>query len=100
MIFQELTNYRSEGWTLKKDDQGRLEAAEMWFHLRMLWTSRMEKRANKSISGWSASALHRELDAALRQLLTFCGLKMSVFKGFRIGAASAAAFRGESDAQV
>ena len=62
----------------------------------------MQKRANKSVSGWLASAQRRELDAELRQLLTFCGLKMSVFKGhsFRIGAASAAAFRGRSDAQI
>ena len=46
--------------------------------------------------------LRREFDAALKQLLTFCGLQTSSFKGhsFRIGAASAAALRGESDTQI
>ena len=43
--------------------------------------------------------LSRKFDATLRQLLTCCGLQMSVFKGhsFRIGAASAAALHEESD---
>ena len=49
-----------------------------------------------------APLLRREFDAALKQLLTFCGLQTSAFKSnsFRIGAASAAALRGESDAQI
>ena len=41
--------YGPEGWTLKKDDERQLEAAEMWCYrilLRISWT---EKRTNKSI---------------------------------------------------
>ena len=43
--------------------------------------------------------LHKEFDAALGLPLTFCGLQTSLFKchSFRIGAATAAAFRGKSD---
>ena len=43
-----------------------------------------------------------EFDLSLKQLLSFAGLSHRVFKGhsFRIGAASAAALRGESDAQI
>ena len=46
--------------------------------------------------------LRREFDVALKQLLIFCGYQTSAFKGhsFRIGAATAAALRGESDAQI
>ncbi len=49
-----------------------------------------------------ALMLRREFDSALKQLLTFCGRQTSAFKGhsFRISAASAAALRGESDAQI
>ena len=45
--------------------------------------------------------LRREFDVALKQLLIFCGYQTSAFKGhsFRIGAARAAALRGESDAK-
>ncbi len=39
----------AEGCTLKKDDEIRLEAAEMWCYQRMLRISWMEKRTNKSI---------------------------------------------------
>ena len=42
--------YCAEGWTLKEDDERRLEAAEMWCYrilLRITWT---EKSTNKSIS--------------------------------------------------
>ena len=41
--------YGAEGWTLKKDDERRLEAAEMWCYRRLLRISWMEKRTNKSI---------------------------------------------------
>ena len=44
-----VTTYGAEIWTLKKDDERRLEAAEMWCYrilLRISWT---EKRTNKSI---------------------------------------------------
>ncbi|KAK2171495.1 hypothetical protein NP493_1057g00037 [Ridgeia piscesae] len=46
--------------------------------------------------------LRREFDVALKQLLIFCGYQTSAFKGhsFRIGAATAAALWGESDAQI
>ena len=46
--------------------------------------------------------LHKEFDAALRQLITFCGIQTSAFKGhrFRIGAASAAALHEESAVQL
>ena len=41
--------YGAEGWTLKKYDERRLEAAEMWCYRRMLRISWTEKRTNKSI---------------------------------------------------
>ena len=41
--------YGAEGCTLKKDDERRLEAAEMWCYRRMLRISWTEKRTNKSI---------------------------------------------------
>ena len=41
--------YGAEGWTLKKYDERRLEAAEMWCYRRMLQISWTEKRTNKSI---------------------------------------------------
>ena len=46
--------------------------------------------------------LRREFDAILKRLLELCGLSSKVFKGhsFRIGAATSAALRGESDAQI
>ena len=46
--------------------------------------------------------LRREFDVALMQLLVVCGYQTSAFKGhrFRIGAATAAALRGRSDAQI
>ena len=44
----------------------------------------------------------RHFDESLKQLLNFCRLDTQHFKGhsFRIGAASAAALRGESDARI
>lgn len=46
--------------------------------------------------------LRSEFDVSLKRLLGFCGYETSSFKGhsFRIGAATAAALRGESDAQI
>ena len=46
--------------------------------------------------------LRGEFDVSLKRLLSFCGYQSSSFKGhsFRIGAATAAALRGESDAQI
>ena len=46
--------------------------------------------------------VRHEFDIALRSLLAFTGLSSSHFKGhsFRIGAATAAALRGDSDAQI
>ena len=46
--------------------------------------------------------LRHEFDVSLKRLLEFCGYQTSAFKGhsFRIGAATAAALRGESDAQI
>ena len=46
--------------------------------------------------------VRHEFDAALKSLLIFSGLNTSHFKGhsFRIGSATAAAMRGESDAQI
>ena len=46
--------------------------------------------------------LRRTFDVSLKQLLGFCALDSNSFKGhsFRIGAATAAALRGESDAMI
>ena len=46
--------------------------------------------------------LRNEFDSSLKRLLQFCGFHTDSFKGhsFRIGAATAAALRGESDAQI
>ena len=46
--------------------------------------------------------LRREFDLFLKNLIEFCGLSSKVFKGhsFRIGAATSAALRGKSDAQI
>ena len=46
--------------------------------------------------------LRSEFNVSLKRLLGFCGYQTSAFKGhsFRIGAATAAALRGESDGQI
>ena len=46
--------------------------------------------------------LRHEFDVSLKRLLEFCSYQTNAFKGysFRIGAATAAALRGESDAQI
>ena len=41
--------YGADGWTLKKYDERRLEAAEMWCYQRLLRISWTEKTTNKSI---------------------------------------------------
>ena len=41
--------YGCESWTLKKADENRVEAAEMWFYRRLLRISWTERRSNESI---------------------------------------------------
>ena len=41
--------YGAEGWTLRKADRQKIEAAEMWFYRRLLSISWKEKRTNESI---------------------------------------------------
>lgn len=41
--------YGAEGWTLKKADENRINAAEMWLYRRLLRVSWKEKRTNESI---------------------------------------------------
>ena len=41
--------YGCEAWTLKQDDQNRINAVEMWLYRRLLRVSWKEKRTNESI---------------------------------------------------
>ena len=41
--------YGCESWTQRKDDEKRIEAAEMWFFRRLLRVSWTDKRTNESI---------------------------------------------------
>ena len=41
--------YGCEAWTLRKTDEAKINAAEMWFYRRLLRISYTEKRTNKSI---------------------------------------------------
>ena len=41
--------YGSKAWTLRKNDENRINAAEMWFYRRLLRVSYTEKRTNESI---------------------------------------------------
>ena len=41
--------YGCEAWTLKKDDENRLNAAEMWFFRRLLRITWKDKRTNESV---------------------------------------------------
>ena len=60
------------GWTLKKDDGRRLEAAEMWCYRRLLRISWTEKRTNKSIL--DALQTRRELLAQIiKRKIAFFG---------------------------
>eukprot|EP00117_Sycon_ciliatum_P017917 scpid39254/ scgid16723/ Retrovirus-related Pol polyprotein LINE-1; Long interspersed element-1; Reverse transcriptase; Endonuclease len=44
-----LYEYGAESWTLRKTDERRIQAAEMWCYRRLLRVSWMEKRTNDSI---------------------------------------------------
>ena len=41
--------YRSEVWTIKKDDEKKVEAEEMWFYRRVLRIKWTDKRTNDSV---------------------------------------------------
>ena len=41
--------YGCESWTQRKDDEKRIEAAEMWFYRRLLRVSWTDRRTNESI---------------------------------------------------
>ena len=41
--------YGSEGWTLRKTDEKKIESSEMWCYRRLLRISWKDKRTNKSI---------------------------------------------------
>ena len=44
-----VVTYGSEAWTLKKYEENKIEAAEMWFYRRLLKVSWTERRTNESI---------------------------------------------------
>ena len=41
--------YGSEAWVLRKDDENRIQAAEMWFYRRLLCVKWTDKRTNESV---------------------------------------------------
>ena len=41
--------YGAEGWTLKSDETKKIQAAEMWFHRRLLNVTYKDRRTNTSI---------------------------------------------------
>ena len=41
--------YGAEGWTLKSDETKKIQAAEMWFHRRLINVTYKDRRTNKSI---------------------------------------------------
>jgi hypothetical protein len=41
--------YGSEAWALRKDDENRIQAAEMWFYRRLLRVKWTDKRTNESV---------------------------------------------------
>jgi hypothetical protein len=64
--------YGAEGWTVKKADDQRIEAAEMWFYRRMLRISWKEKRTNQSIM--EELGIGRELlGRVVKRKLTYFG---------------------------
>ena len=46
-VFIQLTNH--EAWTLRKQEEARLQAAEMWFYRRLLSVQWQDKRTNESV---------------------------------------------------
>ena len=41
--------YGCEAWTMRKEDERRVEAAELWFYRRLLRVKWTDKRTNESI---------------------------------------------------
>jgi hypothetical protein len=41
--------YWSEAWALRKDDENRIQVAEMWFYRRLLRVKWTDKRMNESV---------------------------------------------------
>jgi len=41
--------YGNEAWALRKDDENRIQAAEMWFYRRLLRVKWTDKRTNESV---------------------------------------------------
>ena len=41
--------YGSEAWVLRKDDENRIQAAEMWFYRRLLRVKWTDKITNESV---------------------------------------------------
>ena len=44
-----VATYGCEAWTLRKEEEKRIDAAELWFYRRLLRVQWTEKRTNKSI---------------------------------------------------
>ena len=64
--------YGAEGWTFKKEDECRIESAEMWCYRRLLRVKWNEKRTNESIL--QQLQVNRELPGmVIKRKLTFFG---------------------------
>ena len=48
-LVRPVTLYGCETWTMRKKDEKRIEAAEMWFYRRLLRISWTERRTNESV---------------------------------------------------
>ena len=72
------------------------------FYLRDFQLARGNMQASLFAYPDGSPMLRSEFDVSLKRLLGFCGYRTSAFNGhsFRIGAATAVALRGESDAQI